>query len=518
METNYSYSQQAMIPDDGDGWDRYQNRLARYAVYNGYYNNVAYFQIMTYSQGLKYWNRLYKHVRGVYNPVWRLVELYAGKVYPGALDFESGSTGAVPILDADKKFRKACSKLWQWSQWSTKKGLYVRDGSRYGDAFIKIVDDVTAGRVRMEIVDPRKIKHVEVDGGGDITRVIIEYRMRLPGSEPNSQTHLYTEEITPESFTTMIDGRPGAVHQNGQGSLVPEWPNEYGFVPMIHAKHIDLGLVFGGTPYLGTLHKIDELNDFASIVNDGGRKQVRMPLVSSGVRGDVTIGTDNSDSSTNTADDPQKDEVTIINLPGKDAELKSIAPSISLADAAIIIDKVNEEIERDNPELTLHRIRQGGNLTAPGIRSAYDDGASRIIDARASFDGGLIKAQRMAVAVGGFRNYDGFKGYGLESKDEDETLHSIGERPIIADTLGKREKIELTIQAASSSAAEVALDEIGYTQDKIDMIVNKQAETQQAAELENPLFGAGTAIDNNPENPEAQVTDQDVEEAQQLTR
>jgi len=515
MTYNFGYDQSAMIPDDGNGWDRYTNRLSRYGVYNGYYNNVAYYHIQSYAQALKYYEKLYKHVRGVYNPVYRLVELYVSKMYPGALDLDEAITGAVPIRSATDELRMALIRLWEWSDWSQKKALYIRDGVRFGDSFIKIIDNTTARRVRLEVVDPRKIKHIEKDDAGDIVYAVIEYRRQPPG-RPDAPSELYTETITQESFSTQLDGKPAAVHTNGQGDGVQEWANDYGFVPLVHTAHRDIGLAFGAVPYSATLHKINELNDFASIVNDGGRRQVQMPLVSTGVRGDVTIGADQSRNPTDTSDTPKKDEVAIINLPGKDATLTSIAPSINLADAAVIINMILEELERDNPELTLHRIRQGGNLTAPGIRGAYDDGASRIIDARTSYDSGLVRAHKMAVAIAGFRGYDGFEDYALESRDNDDTKHNIGDRPIIGDTLAKNEKISLTIQAAGSPAAEVVLEEMGYSKDAIDRVTGAADEQAQAADLAGDLLTIGAPIDNNPPNPETAITEQDINEARQM--
>lgn len=509
MAITYGYNQRAMIPDDGDGWDRYGHRLSRYDVLNGYYYNVAYFQIQAYSQSLKYYEKLYKHVRGVYNPVNRLVELYVSKVYPGSLDMDTAETGAIPIRDAKDQFRTALIQLWQWSNWSRKKALFVRDGSRFGDGFIKVVDDIQRERVRMEVVDPRKIKSVEKAGDETVTRAEFEYM--IPDPEGGNHSVRYTEIVTPELFRTEINGQPAAVHTNGQGNLVDSWDNDYGFVPLVHVMHRDLGLNYGGTPYSGSLHKINELNDLASIINDGARGQVKMPLVSIGVRGNITVGTDQSENNTSdTSDTPKKDEVTIVNLPNKEADLKSIAPSINLQDAYVVVTGILEELERDNPELALWRVRQSGNITAPGVRAAFDDGASRINDGKDSFDGGLIPAQRMAVAIGGFRGYDGFDGFGLDDIDSNATLHVIGDRPIIGDTLGLAEKLNWTIQAAGSPAAETVYNEMGYSQAVIDSMLEAGNEQLAAADL------ASAPLDNNPPNPNAVVTEQDVEEAQAL--
>lgn len=78
-----SYSLNSFIPQDWRGWNDYHNRLQRYEVFEGYYHNIAYHSFVTYSQSLKVQERLYKHVRGVYNPINRLVESYVAKVWGG---------------------------------------------------------------------------------------------------------------------------------------------------------------------------------------------------------------------------------------------------------------------------------------------------------------------------------------------------------------------------------------------------------------------------------------------------
>ena len=126
--TTPTYDLGSMIPQDWRGWDSYRNRLSRYEVYDGYYHNVAYHTIVSYSEMLKWTERLYKHVRGVYNPVQRLVELYVAKAYPGALDTEDATSGAIPITGTeDDNLRQAIITLWQTSRWGMKKNYLTRN-------------------------------------------------------------------------------------------------------------------------------------------------------------------------------------------------------------------------------------------------------------------------------------------------------------------------------------------------------------------------------------------------------
>jgi hypothetical protein len=322
--------------------------------------------------------------------------------------------------------------------------------------------------------------------------------------------HLYSETITDETYTVTLDGKPAAISQNGRGEFVSTWENEYGFVPVTHTKHRDLGLLSGAPPYMGVIHKINEINDLASIINDGARKQVEMPLVATGVRpgAEITYGGDNSTDANDPSDTPKKDELRVLNLPGKDSDLKAISPTISLADANSVVQAVLEEIERDLPELALHRVRAGGNLTAPGVTASYDDAASRIIEARGSYDGGLVEAQQMAVSIGGFRGYDGYASFNLDSRTNGDTDHRISDRPVVSDVLSRAERIDKTIAATSSPAAKVLLTEMAYEEKQIEQIV-------EAIGQQTDLFATQVG-ETATEDEEATVTPNDLLEANQL--
>jgi hypothetical protein len=503
-----SYDAGALLPRFNYGWDDYDRRLARYTIFDGYYHNMAYHTIVTYSSTLRFVERLYKHVRGVYNPVMRLVELYVGKAYPGTLDLRTADAGAIPIADADDNLRQAIIQLWKDSRWQQSKSLYPRNAARFGDSFIKIVDDIKREFVAMEPVDPRKVSRLETDLQGNIALIEFTYYVYHNGKQ-----RLYKEVITPEKFATFEGDVPTAFYTDRGGTPIQEWDNPYGFVPVAHAKHRDIGLKFGAPSFMGTVHKINELNDLASIVNDGSRKQVEMPLVATGVKAtDISYGIDNSNDADDPSDLPRKDTLRVLNLPGKDADLKAIAPTLNLADANVNIQNVLEEIERDLPELALHRIRSGGNLTAPGVTAAYDDAASRITEVLGNYDGTLVEAQQMAVAIGGYRNYEGYEGYTLDSRTNGDTDHRIKSRPIVNDILSRAERIDKTIAATSSPAAKILLEkELDYSEEEVDEIIKVVGEQSDLFALSRTAEDVATVSDA-----EAAITANDLVEAEAL--
>lgn len=495
-----TYDLNMLIPSFLSDWDDYSTRLQRYEVYDGYYHNIAYHSIVSYSQSLKTLERLYKHVRGVYNPVMRLVELYVAKVYGGELDTENAEYGAIPIETDNPGLREAIAQLWRNSRWGEKKSVYVRNGARFGDSYIKIIDDMARGMVYMETVDPRKIKTVDTAPNGTVERVVIEYLIYR-----NDKWCMYTEIITPDKYKTMLDGELYAFNTNARGEPVAEWDNEYGFVPFVHVMHRDTGLAYGANAYYGTLHKINELNDLASILNDAARKQAQMPLVFKNARvSSLDFGSDQSDNTDNTADKPRKDTVTTLNITGDNADVMPIPPVLDLSGGLANIQAVLEEIERDLPELSLHRIRDGGNLTAPGVTTAWSDGASRIREARGNYDTSLVEAQRMAVAIGGMRGYSGFAGFNLASLDTGAVNHQIAQRPVIQEVLSTTEQVTLTLQAMTSNAPSSVYYKLGWNESAVEEFEAKQA-------LETNIFMSSQL--NPPPAPDIDETPQDAERA-----
>jgi hypothetical protein len=455
-----SYNLNSFIPQDWRGWDDYLNRLSRYEVFEGYYHNIAYHAIVTYSQALKTTERLYKHVRGVYNPINRLVESYVSKVYGGVLDTQKGVAGSIPLDTDNKALTEAVIQLWRDSNWGQKKSLYVRNGAKLGDTYIKIVDDIQAQQVRMEVIDPSKVKTVKRNPDGSIAFVELEYYIRNEG-----KMALYCETITPDQFTTRIDGEITAIWQNGRGEPVAEWDNEYGFVPMVHVLHTDVGLAYGAPAAHGTLHKINELNDLASILNDGMRKQVNMPMVTIGGKVEtVDYGTDRSGNAVNRADTPQKDTVNVLNIPNENATVLFPAPTISIADGLQNVINIESELEKDLPELALHRLRDGGNLTAPGVTSAFSDAIAKYQEARGNYDTGMVEAHKMAIAIGGMRGYKGYQGFNLMSIENGNLDHQISARPVINDTLSLKEQMELTLQAIAANVPKELYTKMGWSE------------------------------------------------------
>jgi hypothetical protein len=330
-----------------------------------------------------------------------------------------------------------------------------------------VVDDPARQQVRLEVINPTCVKAIHKNEVGMIDYAVIEYYIHDPLFPDKANEYAkYTEVITPDYFRTYRNGEQFAYYVSPIGDPIAEWENEYGFVPLYHAMHNDVGMTWGANAYYGALQKINELNDIASIINDGARNQVRFPIAITGATStQVSLGGSSNDT-------PAKDSLNVITLPA-DATIQALPPNINLADGLQTIQEILAELERDFPELSLHRIRDGGNLTAPGVKSAYSDAIARIQSAMVVYDTTLVEAQRGAIAIAGMRGYRGYEGFGMGVLYEDALDHNVKLRPVINDTLTQAERINLIAQVADNSANSVLLAELGLNEDEVEAIVQK---------------------------------------------
>lgn len=492
-------------------WDDYSVRLSRYQIYDAYYNNIAYSDIITWARTNLARNDLYKHVRGIYNPAARLVDIYVAKVYGGALDLEDLSTGPIPIVYTgtgdDVAFKDAVRQLWVWSNWRNQKSLYVRNGANLGDSFIMVVDDLAKQRVRMEVVNPGKCADMVTDSVGNITDITFSYyrdddpagainpKKSLLGSDYD-RDWLFTLNMNRDAFTATADGAEYPFFELANGDRVSSIPNPYGFVPVVQVMHKDMGLPYGANAYFAGLNKINEVNDAASLLNDNVRKSVNVQWFVTGAaapsNSNKSITAQTSTTANSTSDNPitRKDTQDIIYGPDG-ATISPMVYGVDIAGAGSNIDRMLAELERDYPELALHRLRETGNATAPGVRAIYSDASDRFVEAQGNYDDGLIRAHQMGISIGGFRNYDNFQGFTLDSYARGMTDHYIKARPIIGDSLSKGERITALQQAAQTDNVgiqKLILRELDVPADEIDEITNDAVATRQQvpADQNNP--------------------------------
>lgn len=383
---------------------------------------------------------LYRYIRPIYNPVRRLVDFYAGIIYPGVLAADGkrlpdGTQLAIPLAeDTDPKLRAAIGQLWQWSNWQTGKNLFVRYGAALGDVAVEVVDEVDRGKVTFDIIWPGLIADMELDATGNVKRYEIEY----DAEDDAGAVHTYRKVVDSDWIVELKDGEPFQYDEN----IPAVRPNPYGFAPLVWVKHTDLGGDHGA-PAARNLGKIDELNELASHAHDRAHAVLSSPILvaGKGVQALNAATTEAKRVATQDMSNPTAGRETVKVLKAEDGSMSTV--QLPEGEALSYIAKLIEEIESDHPELEMYnQLRAMSQVTGPAAERMIGDAAAYIQDARANYDTQSIKLFQMAMAIGGWRANSGawgalnrqqqpFVAFDLDSYMAGDLDFEIAPRPIV---------------------------------------------------------------------------------------
>lgn len=458
-----AFNADELTPSLESKWADRTARLTRYEFLDSYRNQNPYRRQRA---------DLYQFIRNIDNPADTVVDFYVGQVYGGTIkdDLEGG---AIPIQTEVEALRPAITRLYRNSNWQTDKSLFVRHGATYGDVAVKLVDDRVSQMVNLEVLHPGKIHSVERDSQGWITYARIEYEQRVIDltTGDTQSTYTYREDITPTEFRTFKDDKPFAYFQDALGRTVHTWRNDYGFVPLEVAQHLNVGLGWGVASFFYAIPIIDEINDAWSILNDSQRKAVNIIWAYFNKRTDLELTMS------------KRDNVPMIFLGAEGKPPFPMVPNIDITGAAGNIDRLNIQLGRKLPELQLNELRQSSNATAPGIRAVWSDAIDRVVQVRGSYDGSLVRLNKMGVLMGAMGNYPGFEAQrGIRLLADERLEHEIAERPVIEDSLSQQERITAMQAVANIDNPELAraiLEELDLKASAIDAIVDSITETQE---------------------------------------
>lgn len=425
---------------------KFQAHRAAYTMRWGYYQNTAF-------DDLKLWGdyksryKLYRHIRSIYNPAARLVDFYAGIVYPGQLtdDAESlpdGTPIAIPLpQDTPPALIAALAQVWQWANWQMNKDLFVTYGAALGDVFVYVHDDLEAGKVYPEIIWPGLITDLRLDTRGNVQMYQIEYDYL----EADGRRYKYKRIDNKDTISTFRDDQPFSYDD------VPAvTANPYGFVPAVWCKHRDLGNDHG-LPAMRNIGKWDELNSLSSVLLDHDRKILNAPVLMSGSGGFQKLTTNQTKrAATSEMANPEMDQESIAYITGP-ADAKMQTADMQAGDIMLRVDSLLGEIEKDHPELGMYtQLREMSSVTGPGASRLFGDVETYVNRARSSYDTQSIKLFQMCIAVAGFRLQTGawgpaltrqqevFRPFNLESYAAGDLDFSIAPRPLLTPTAQER--------------------------------------------------------------------------------
>lgn len=500
-------------------------RRARYALLWATYEATVYRDIHRYARTYRAALGLYRYTRAVHSPAYRLGEFYAAHLWGGALDPEAGdgqhTPSAVPIVTDVPALREAIATLWRASNFGQRKAIIPRWGAILGDVAIRVVDDPARGQVLLQPVHPASLRDVLRDGMGHVKGYVIEEtrpdprrqaeRLTVRGSAAAAPTVTYTEIATRDGddvvYQTYLDGQP---YDWGSGATA--WAEPYGFVPLVVIPHLDVGMEWGLSELHAGLGKFREADDMASKLHDQIRKAVDAPMLLAGVTAPAATPTTTPSAATATRPEPGRQEIPTLYSSDPAAAVHFLVAPLDLAAVASRIDALIAELERDYPELQMD-IWSTGATSGRALRSARQRVETRVYERRANYDTALVRAQQMAVAIGGHRGYDGYQGFGLESYAAGALDHTIGPRPVFPpDPLDDAEITTAFWQGAKTAAdagypLELYLIDQGWDADRVAAYTALKRERQAAMAALAPPTPTPTAGGSPPDEPDEEPED-----------
>lgn len=483
------------------GSETVQHPRVLYAALDAYYHNSGLYDQLRHvlnEQGT--WTPASKAVR---NPAHAVVEFYVSTIASGSLDnalpivVPGGNTGENEL----SPLAESIQTIWSWSNMQANKGVQTRRMALYGDKWWRVStrQDRNSGRVTgvyEQPIWPGFITDFEADERGNVTYV----RMDIPQSEVrNRRTErwTYTEEWSKDTgrFRTWKHTRGMQSSLDDLGR--PETDEDIAsfgidFVPFVQAKFRDTGDDRGHGAFTHALDVIDEANQQATRLAQLLFRHNKPVWIASGGRGQDNRPMPPPRLSGNNDDTVKLDDDIVVGLSG-DQELTSLIPNVNYeAGLRILQDTMDSLGQYYLPELAYYRLSEREDLSGRAIQLMLSAAISRVGEARGSFDGAIVRANKMALTMAAFHRLDGFTQYAAGAFDRGELDHYIADRDVIPlNDLEERQAESERMRSLDIKRNELGVPrqqiwkEVGYSDDEIQsmlqMAATEQAEFDEAA-------------------------------------
>lgn len=384
-----------------------------YAVLRALYNvNGLFEELRTLNFNRDDWAPALK---GIYNPTNRSVEFFANRTLRGDLE----------IVTENERIVEPIAQVFKWSNMANLKTVISRVCARDGDAFIQVVRPEERERVYYQVLDASHVIDFDDDHRGNITWLRLEKWAAERDDNGVLQNYQHVEVWSKQDGTyrrwRIEDRRLVAVNRplNELGPPTEELTFEsmgIGWVPIVHAKHQDIGEPRGRAAVMPAYDMILEAclmatrlhqllyrhNNVTQAIQSAGRDPSGRPIPPPAIS-----GTAQADDGTVTLG-----EDTLLRLPAG-WELTQIVPQLPYADALAILTDQMSKIEDTLPELVaFKRLREMGEVSGRAARLLLGDAAERVDEASGNLEAVVIRANQMALSIGAAANIPEFRNIG----------------------------------------------------------------------------------------------------------
>lgn len=471
-------------PEHVAQYETVEARRLRYSVFWAMYSNETYRTLVhKWSTRLKHQASLGRYIRSLYSPANRLGNFYAAHLLGGALSATAAQDGAIPIATESEELRAAIATLWKASNLAQQKDIITLRGAIEGDSILRVRDDVSKEVVQLERIDVSTVVELTKDSLGNVKGYVIEEERADPSNKARTVT--YREVVTREGescvYSTFLNNKPYSWAEDQPAT----WREPYGFTPLVHILHHATGAAWGWSELMPMRSLVQECDDIASFLGDQIARAVNPRWFVSGAKqGDLAVTGAQGDTTgaAGTRPDPGREELKLIFAP-KDAKVDAMLADLDLSDALEHLSGLLAELERSYPELQ-HDLWATGATSGRALRIARSRVEAKVLQRRENYDAGLVKLFSMAVAIGGWRSYDGYSGFDLDSYAKGDLDHTIAPRPVFAADPMDAVEIDDALWTAAGKAVKAGaslegfLKKAGWSDEEIAEITNQEGEIE----------------------------------------
>ena len=466
-------------------WAHPGNRRFRYQLFWALYEATVFERLHAWADTLRERHALPPVVDSLYSPANRVGEFWAEHVWAGELDPDAGdgadTPSALPILTDNPAVRPALAALWRPSNWQAKKDTGPLYGAVLGDVFLAVNDDPRRQQVSLEVVHPAYFRDVDEDGAGNVRGYVYEEVVPDPRwfdvretAPPCTKTVECTRVGASVRYRTFLNWDPydWRSYREGETEVGPDWTEPYGFVPLVKHQHRDRNLGWGFSELQPTRGRMVHLDGVVSKLCEQLHKAVDAPRLYKGVTGPAELDVEDDDDGDDFGGDRGRDRRGSVypalytsNTEASTEELYSLQDlnaGLALANALL------EQITAAHPEILADIGDTGTSPSGRAIEKAREKTERRVNSIRAGYDDALVRAQKMALSVGGMRGYPGYEAFPAGSYEAGALDHAIGDRPVFAvdesDRLTEATKRSTVFKTLTDGGMPVlaAMEEAGY--------------------------------------------------------
>lgn len=461
----------------------------QYKVLRAYYlNNGLYDVVKNMLIGANFKAEVVKPLR---NPAYRVVEFYAAKLWPGALD------QALPIVTNNERITPAIQQIWQWSNWASEKQAVARTFPMCGDLFIKVASKT--GRVFLQNLNAENVTDFSTDERGflEYIRIDVPRVRRLTDGKLQAytltevwdkSTQLFRRWEHDKGLTATLDQLPTPTERRTFG--------EFGidFIPVVWQPFRNIADERGMAAITPALDKIDEANRQATRLH-AMIFRYNKPLWAASAGGvDASgrplppprLGGSSGDKLTMN-DDAESDD--ILRLPGT-SKLDALVPNLDFEGALAIIASQMSEIRQDLPEMIYSELQdRSGDLSGVAIRNLLAAATDRLLEARGNGEAALIRANQMALTIG--QNLGLFSDIG--SYEGGDFEHTFAKRPVWDASELEQAEVMRTYTGAGVPA-EIAAQRSGWKPTEVAELQQALANEQAQAQAQSDQAGSVASV------------------------